>query len=332
VAEHVLVTGAAGFIGSHIVDALLARGDRVVGVDNFDDFYDPAIKRANLGAARRSDVFSLVESDVRDDAAMRDVLRSTRPDVIVHLAARAGVRPSIAAPALYADVNVRGTAVLLESARDAGVKRVVFASSSSVYGDTSVVPFRESDSAVCPVSPYAATKRAGELLCETFAHLEPRLRIVSLRFFTVYGPRQRPDLAIHKFARLIDSGQPIPVFGDGTTSRDYTYVSDTVQGVLAAVDRTREADVQHELYNLGESQTTTLAELVALLEGALGRTASIQRLAPQPGDVQRTFADISRARAVLGYSPGVPIQEGIRRFVAWLRETARPATPVVPSR
>ena len=331
-AEHVLVTGAAGFIGSHVVDALLARGDRVVGVDNFDAFYDPAIKRSNLGAALRSPSFRLIEADIRDEAAMRDAMRTDRPDVLIHLAARAGVRPSIAAPALYADVNVRGTSVLLEAARDAGVERVVFASSSSVYGDTSPVPFRESDPAVTPVSPYAATKRAGELLCETFAHLEPRLRIVSLRFFTVYGPRQRPDLAIHKFARLIDAGRPIPVFGDGTTSRDYTYVSDTVQGVLAAIDRTLEAGVRHEIYNLGESQTITLSELIALLEDALGRTATIERLPPQPGDVQRTFADISRARAVLGYAPGVSIHEGIRRFVAWLREATRPAVPAASPR
>lgn len=330
-AECTLVTGAAGFIGSHVVDALLARGDRVVGVDNFNDFYDPAIKHSNLAAARRSEAFAFVEADIRDEAAMQAALRTARPDAVVHLAARAGVRPSIARPALYADVNVRGTGVVLEAAREAGVRRVVFASSSSVYGDTSPVPFRESNAAVQPVSPYAATKRAGELLCETFAHLEPRLRIISLRFFTVYGPRQRPDLAIHKFARLINAGQPIPVFGDGTTSRDYTYVSDTVQGVLAAIDRTRGGGVRHEVYNLGESQTITLAELIARLEAVLGRTAIIERLPPQPGNVQRTCADISAARATLGYSPGVSIDEGIRRFVAWLHETVRPAVPGVPS-
>ena len=321
-AERVLVTGAAGFIGSHVADALLARGDRVLGVDNFDEFYDPAAKRANLAGACRSSAFALIESDVRDAAAMQRAIDAAEPDVIVHLAARAGVRPSIAAPSLYADVNVRGTAVVLEAARAARVDRVVFASSSSVYGNASRVPFSESDSAVHPVSPYAATKRSAELVCETFAELEPRLRIVSLRFFTVYGPRQRPDLAIHKFATLISSGRPIPVFGDGSSSRDYTYVTDTVQGVLAAIDRSRSHDVRHELYNLGESETTTLSELITLLEDALSRSATIERLPPQPGDVLRTCADISRARDALGYAPQVPIHVGIPRFVAWFRDTA----------
>lgn len=321
-AERVLVTGAAGFIGSHVVDALLARGDRVLGVDNFDDFYDPAVKRANVAQACRSTAFTMVDADVRDAAAITRAIETIKPDVIVHLAARAGVRPSIAAPAVYADVNVRGTAVVLEAARAAGIQRVVFASSSSVYGNASRVPFSESDAAIQPVSPYAATKRAAELLCETFTELEPRLRIVSLRFFTVYGPRQRPDLAIHKFASLISSGRPIPVYGDGSSSRDYTYVTDTVQGVLAAIDRTRRSDVRHELFNLGESQTTTLAQLIALLEDALGREATIERLPPQPGDVLCTFADISRARDTLGYAPMVPIQDGIPRFVAWFRDTA----------
>jgi len=242
--------------------------------------------------------------------------------VVVHMAARAGVRPSIAAPALYADVNVRGTAALLDAARARGISRAVVASSSSVYGNASRVPFSEDDAAISPVSPYAATKRAAELLCETFAGLEPRLRIVSLRFFTVYGPRQRPDLAIHKFAALISSGRPIPVYGDGSSSRDYTYVTDTVQGVLGAIERTRDPEVRHEVYNLGESQTTTLSELIALLEDALGRKAMIDRLPPQAGDVSCTFADISRARDTLGYAPAVPIRDGIPRFVAWFRDTA----------
>ena len=321
-AERVLVTGAAGFIGSHLVDALLARGDRVLGVDNFDDFYDPAIKRANIAGARCSSAFTMAEADVRDPAALAAAMDTIEPDVVVHMAARAGVRPSIAAPALYADVNVRGTAALLDAARARGIERVVVASSSSVYGNASRVPFSEDDAAISPVSPYAATKRAAELLCETFAGLEPRLRIVSLRFFTVYGPRQRPDLAIHKFAALISSGRPIPVYGDGSSSRDYTYVTDTVQGVLGAIERTREPEVRHEVYNLGESQTTTLSELIALLEDALGRKATIDRLPPQAGDVSCTFADISRARDTLGYAPAVPIRDGIPRFVAWFRDTA----------
>ena len=321
-AERVLVTGAAGFIGSHLVDALLARGDRVLGVDNFDDFYDPAIKRANIAGARCSSAYTIAEADVRDPAALAAAMDTIEPDVVVHMAARAGVRPSIAAPALYADVNVRGTAALLDAARARGIERVVVASSSSVYGNASRVPFSEDDAAISPVSPYAATKRAAELLCETFAGLEPRLRIVSLRFFTVYGPRQRPDLAIHKFAALISSGRPIPVYGDGSSSRDYTYVTDTVQGVLGAIERTREPEVRHEVYNLGESQTTTLSELIALLEDALGRKATIDRLPPQAGDVSCTFADISRARDTLGYAPAVPIRDGIPRFVAWFRDTA----------
>ena len=321
-AERVLVTGAAGFIGSHLVDTLAARGDRVLGVDNFDDFYAPSLKRANVSAALRSGAFTLQEGDVRDASALERAIRTIEPDVIVHLAARAGVRPSIAAPALYADVNVHGTAVVLEAARAARIARVVVASSSSVYGNASRVPFAESDAAIQPVSPYAATKRGAELLCETFAGLEPRLRIVSLRLFTVYGPRQRPDLAIHKFASLMSSGRPIPVFGDGSSSRDYTYVTDTVQGVLGAIERTRSAEVRHELYNLGESQTTTLSELITLLEDALGCTATVERLPPQPGDVLCTFADISRARDALGYAPTVPIHDGIPRFVAWFRETA----------
>lgn len=321
-AERVLVTGAAGFIGSHLVDALLARGDRVLGVDNFDDFYDPAIKRANIAGARCSSAFTMAEADVRDPAALGAAMDEIEPDVVVHMAARAGVRPSIAAPALYADVNVRGTAALLDAARARGISRVVVASSSSVYGNASRVPFSEADAAISPVSPYAATKRAAELLCETFAGLEPRLRIVSLRFFTVYGPRQRPDLAIHKFATLISSGRPIPVYGDGSSSRDYTYVTDTVQGVLGAIERTRDPAVRHEVYNLGESQTTTLRELIALLEDALGQKATIDRLPPQAGDVSCTYADISRARDTLGYAPAVPIRDGIPRFVAWFRDTA----------
>ncbi len=321
-AERVLVTGAAGFIGSHLVDALLARGDRVLGVDNFDDFYDPAIKRANIAGARCSSAFTMAEADVRDPAALGAAMDEIEPDVVVHMAARAGVRPSIAAPALYADVNVRGTAALLDAARARGISRVVVASSSSVYGNASRVPFSEADAAISPVSPYAATKRAAELLCETFAGLEPRLRIVSLRFFTVYGPRQRPDLAIHKFAALISSGRPIPVYGDGSSSRDYTYVTDTVQGVLGAIERTRDPAVRHEVYNLGESQTTTLRELIALLEDALGQKATIDRLPPQAGDVSCTYADISRARDTLGYAPAVPIRDGIPRFVAWFRDTA----------
>lgn len=319
-AERVVVTGAAGFIGSHAAEALLAGGREVVGIDNFDSFYAPAIKRANLAGALAHPRFRLVEADIRDAEAMARALE--RADILLHLAARAGVRPSIADPVLYTDVNVRGTAVLLDAAQRAGIERLVIASSSSVYGDDARVPFREDEPAVRPISPYAATKRAAELLCETAASLAPALRIISLRFFTVYGPRQRPDLAIHKFTRLISAGEPIPFFGDGTQSRDFTYITDTLQGVLAAVDRTATMAPGHEIINLGESATTTLAELVALLEAAIGRRAILDRRPAQPGDVQRTFADVSRARALLGYLPSVPIREGIPRFVEWFRRTA----------
>lgn len=319
--ERVLVTGAAGFIGSHTVEALLARACHVTGVDNFDDFYDPAIKRANLAAADAHPHFTLVKADVRDGTAMRRIIGDAAPDVIVHLAARAGVRPSIEAPALYADVNVVGTTTVLEAARASGVTRLVIASSSSVYGNSAPVPFREDDVALHPVSPYAATKRAAELVCETYASLYPALRIISLRFFTVYGPRQRPDLAIHKFTRLISAGEPIPFFGDGSYSRDYTYTTDILQGVLGAIDRTRTTPLHHEIYNLGESATTTLSELVELIEAAVGRRAQLNRLPAQPGDVRRTCADISRARAALGYAPAVPIREGIPLFVDWFRHT-----------
>jgi UDP-glucuronate 4-epimerase len=332
VAERILVTGAAGFIGSHLVDALLARGDTVVGLDNFDEFYDPAVKRANLAAAIQHPAFELVEGDVRDAELVGRLLAQVRPDAVVHLAARAGVRPSIANPALYADVNVTGTAVLLEAARAARVSRVISASSSSVYGNADRTPFREDDPAIRPVSPYAATKRAAELLCEAFAELNPWMRIISLRFFTVHGPRQRPDLAIHKFTRLIAAGEPIPVFGDGSTSRDYTYIADILQGVLGAVERTRVVPVRHEIFNLGESATTTLTELIQLLEAALGRAAIIDRRPPQPGDVQRTLADVSRAHALLGYAPATPVREGITRFVAWYRNQVptAAASPALP--
>lgn len=319
--ERVLVTGAAGFIGSHVTEALLARGAHVLGLDNFDRFYDESIKRANLEEALRSNDFTLVEGDVRDAAELERRIVSWRPEVIVHLAARAGVRPSIDQPALYADVNVVGTTNVLDVARRAGVERLVVASSSSVYGDRSTPPFREDEPAIYPVSPYAATKRAAELVCESYASLYPALRILSLRFFTVYGPRQRPDLAIHKFTRLILAGQPIPFFGDGSYARDYTYVTDTVQGVLGAIDRTITPGIGHETYNLGASASTTVAELVALLEQATGRRAILERLPVQPGDVQRTCADVSRARERLGYAPTILVEDGIPRFVDWFRNT-----------
>lgn len=313
----VLLTGAAGFIGSHVAEALVARGDEVVGLDNFDPFYPRAVKEANVAALRRSPRFRLVEGDIRDRAVVGGLLDADT--AVVHLAARAGVRPSLEDPAGYAAVNIEGTAVLLEAARRAGARRVVFGGSSSVYGDTAPVPFAEDWPALQPISPYAATKRAGELLCSTFAQLYG-LRVMALRFFTVYGPRQRPDLAIHKFTRLIHAGRPIPFYGDGSSERDYTWIGDIAGGVLAALDWTAERGAGLEIVNLGGSRTTSLAALVALIAGALGREAVLERLPAQPGDVRRTFADVRKAARVLGYRPTTPVEEGIPRFVRWFEE------------
>lgn len=310
----VLVTGAAGFIGSHVTERLLARGDSVVGLDNFNDFYDPALKRRNLAPSLAHPDFALVEGDLVDPAALARAFEVQRPDRVVHLAAWAGVRPSIDRPLLYQQVNVEGTTRVLEACRAHGVDRLVFASSSSVYGDRAEVPFRETDNVDHPVSPYAATKKAGELMCYTWHHLFG-LHTHCLRFFTVYGPRQRPEMAIHKFARLMVAGRPVPMFGDGSTSRDYTYIDDIVDGVLASLDRCE----GYRVYNLGESKTTRLDELIALIGAALGIEPRIERQPLQPGDVTRTFADVGRARAELGYDPQVSMPEGIARFVAWFR-------------
>ena len=313
----VLVTGAAGFIGSHTAERLLARGERVIGLDNFDPFYDPALKRANLSAASRDPRFTLVEGDIRD-AALLDALFAKEPvRAVIHLAARAGVRPSVEEPALYADVNVRGTTVVLESARQAGVRKVVYASSSSVYGGNTKVPFSEDDPVDHPVSPYAATKKATELVASAYHHLYG-IDTIGLRFFTVYGPRQRPEMAIAAFTRRIDEGRPVPVFGDGSALRDYTYIDDIVDGVMGALDRGR----GDRVYNLGESETTSLLELVRRIGDALGREPRIEFRPAQPGDVPTTYADIARARRELGYHPAVRVAEGIPRFVAWHRRSA----------
>jgi UDP-glucuronate 4-epimerase len=320
---NVLVTGGAGFIGSHLCQRLLGRGDSVVCVDNFDPFYDPAVKRRTVEALARSPGFRLAEADIRDVDALAAAVGGERVDAIVHLAARAGVRPSIEDPLLYTRVNVEGTVAMLELARRLGVRPFVFGSSSSVYGNSAPVPFREDDAVAFPISPYAATKRAGELLCHTYAHLHG-LATVCLRFFTVYGPRQRPDLAIHKFARLMAAGEPIPFFGDGSTRRDYTYVDDIVQGIEGAMAYAAAHPGCYEVFNLGESDTVPLARLVELLGAALGVEPVLRRLPAQPGDVEQTFADVSRAREMLGYAPGVHIEEGIPRFVEWFRaERAR---------
>jgi len=310
----VLVTGAAGFIGSHLCEALLARGDRVVGLDNFNDFYDPAIKRGNLAGLTGRPGFALVEGDIRDGAALARVLAEHAPTSVVHLAAMAGVRPSLKDPALYHDVNCTGTAVLLQAAHAAGIGRFVFGSSSSVYGGNPKVPFHEDDDVSHPVSPYAATKRANELTCHTFHHLYG-MDIACLRFFTVYGPRQRPEMAIHKFVRMTEAGEALPLFGDGRSERDYTYIDDILDGLLKAHDRSR----GFRLYNLGESRTISLRELVAAVGRALGKEPRVDWLPPQPGDVPRTYADIGRARAELGYDPRVDLEQGLLRFVAWFR-------------
>ena len=316
----VLLTGAAGFIGSHLAERLVARGDRVVGFDNFDPFYPRAVKERNLAGLRGRDGFTLVEGDLRAPADLdRALTTAGEIDSVVHLAALAGVRPSLNEPLRFSDVNITGTLNLLEAVRARGAKRIVFASSSSVYGADSVVPFKETDTCARPVSPYAATKRAGELVCYTAHHLYD-LAITCLRFFTVYGPRQRPDLAIHKFTKLIDRGEPIELFGDGSTSRDYTWVDDIIDGVVASIDQQqRDRSPQYRIYNLGGSQTTTLKELVDLIAGALGKSPKLVWRPEQPGDMKRTLADAALSGRELGYAPKTPIAEGIGRFVAWYR-------------
>jgi len=310
----ILVTGAAGFIGSHLVERLLSQGRNVVGVDNFDDFYDPQVKRRNISACLTDDNFKLIEADIRDAAAM-DKTIGTNIEIVVHLAARAGVRPSIEQPWLYTDVNINGTVVLLEAARRKGVRKFIFGSSSSVYGNNEKVPFSENDEVDSPISPYAATKRAGELLCYTYHHLYD-MDITCLRFFTVYGPRQRPDLAIHKFARLIEDGKPIPVYGDGTMMRDFTYIDDVINGTIAAIEKCNGFNI----YNLGESRPISVNDLISQIEKALGKKAQRQYVPAPPGDVRRTFADVSKAVRELGYNPSTPIEAGLAKFVTWLRE------------
>lgn len=314
--REILVTGGAGFIGSHLVERLLGEGHwRVTVVDDFNDFYSPAMKRENVHEHLKSQAYRLVEADIRDAEALSRVFDETEFECVVHLAARAGVRPSLLEPELYAETNINGTLNLLQLARAHRIKQFVFGSSSSVYGINAHVPFSEEDPIRNPISPYAATKAAGELLCHTYSHLYG-IRCVALRFFTVYGARQRPDLAIHKFARLIDEGTAIPVFGDGTTRRDYTFVDDIIAGVRASIDY---SGSDYEAINLGESRTVELRELIELLEKALGKRALIDRQPPQPGDVPQTYADISKARRLLGYNPQTQIEEGIERFVEWFR-------------
>jgi UDP-glucuronate 4-epimerase len=312
--KHALVTGGAGFIGSHLVDSLLADGWRATVFDNFDPFYDPAIKEANVCAHQANPAFRLVRGDLLDPAALAS-LAGIPYDVIVHLAARPGVRPSIQDPVGHQNVNVTGTQLLLELARRTGTRQFVFGSSSSVYGLNPRVPWREDDHVLQPISPYASTKVSGELLGHVYSHLYG-MRFIALRFFTVYGPRQRPDLAIHKFASLMLAGKPIPVFGTGGTSRDYTFVDDVVKGIRAAMEYTASA---YEVINIGNTRTVQLAEMIAGLERATGLAAKIEQHPEQPGDVPQTWANIDKARSLLGYSPTTVYDEGVQRFVAWLR-------------
>jgi UDP-glucuronate 4-epimerase len=312
----ILVTGGAGFIGSHLVERLLDEGRDVLCLDNFDDFYDPSLKRDNIAPFLRRDGFTLIEGDIRDTDLLDRIFRDHTISCVVHLAARAGVRPSLDLPLLYQDVNVRGTVTLLDACRRHSVKRFLFASSASVYGINNTIPFNEEDKIDKPISPYAATKAAGELLCFTYHHLYG-FPVICLRFFTVYGPRQRPDLAIHKFTRMIARGEEIPLYGDGSTRRDYTYIEDIIDGVMGAL---RYDGGGYEIINLGDSRTVELTRLISLIEETLGLPVRIQRLPLQPGDVPITYADITKASRLLGYYPEVPIEEGIRRFVMWWRE------------
>jgi UDP-glucuronate 4-epimerase len=330
---NILVTGAAGFIGSHLCEALLGISQKdysrilsivdsqikVIGLDNFCDFYSPAVKRQNIQSCLASKNFTLVEADIRDEKKVSEVFSSKPIDLVVHLAAMPGVRPSIRKPGLYTDVNVNGTLTLLEACKKYGVTNFIFASSSSVYGNNPKIPFSESDRVDTPISPYAATKKAGELLSHTYHHLY-NISMICLRYFTVYGPRQRPDLAIHFFARRMLQGKPIPVFGNGTSERDYTYIDDIVDGTLKAINFVQ-TGVHYEIFNLGESRTISLNKMIETLEKALGIKAK-KESAPLPaGDVIRTYADIEKSKKLLGYNPDIPFEEGIQKFVDWLKNS-----------
>jgi UDP-glucuronate 4-epimerase len=313
--ETILVTGGAGFIGSHLIERLLKNGKRIVCLDNFDPFYDPAIKRGNVEPLLSHAAFTLVEGDIRDSEKLSEIFVADAIDAVVHLAAMAGVRPSVENPQLYNQVNVLGTTTLLQKCAEAGPARFVFGSSSSVYGLNDTVPFSEDAAIGKTASPYGATKLAGEALCYTFHHLYD-IPTVCLRFFTVYGPRQRPEMAIHKFIRLIDNGEEVPVFGDGSSQRDYTYVDDIVDGIVGALD----CDAAFEIVNLGGARTTALLRLIQLIESALGKKANTTFYPLQMGDVPITFASVEKAGALLGYKPAVPIEEGIERTVKWYLE------------
>jgi len=314
----ILITGAAGFIGSNLVDDLLKSGYKVMGLDNFNHFYSREIKETNISGALTNGLFSFMEGDILDPDFLDSCFSGFDPDLVIHLAAKAGVRPSISDPASYYDVNVKGTLNLLEAMRKKNISKMLFASSSSVYGNNRKIPFSESDNVDYPVSPYAASKKAGELLCHTYHHLYG-MDIFCLRFFTVYGPRQRPDLAINKFTRALMNGEEITLYGDGTSSRDYTHISDILQGIEKAMKKVKGFDI----FNLGESSAISLSGLVSLLEEKTGEKAKIKYLPLQDGDVIRTFADISKAKEMLGYNPLIRIDDGIESYIDWVRNTGK---------
>ncbi len=309
---NILVTGGAGFIGSHLAERLLGEGHEITIVDNLNDFYSPDLKRRNLDEIRRIGAFRFYEIDICDLEKIRTVFSETRPDAVIHLAARTGVRPSLVDPLLYEKVNVQGTLALLEACRKSGTKKFILGSSSSVYGEAARVPFREDDPVNRPISPYAATKAAAEKLCYTYSHLYG-IQVICLRFFTVYGPRQRPDLAIRKFTEFIHQGRPIPVFGDGQSGRDYTFVDDIVQGVESAVSY----DAAYDIINLGNSHPVKLDELIRTIERSVGKKAIINRMPEQAGDVPLTYADIGKAKVKLHYQPSTSFPDGIEKFVRW---------------
>ncbi len=310
----ILITGAAGFIGSHTCESLIKNGNSIIGVDNFDSFYSYKLKKLNLEQLNQNSNFRFYKADIRDDKALNQIFSSNQIDVVIHLAAKAGVRPSIESISEYYDVNINGTISLLESMRKNGIKKMVFASSSSIYGNNQKVPFSEDDRVDNPISPYASTKKSGELLCHVYSHLY-NFDITCLRFFTVYGPRQRPDLAIHKFTKLIQENKPIPFYGDGSSSRDYTYIEDIVNGISCALNHLE----GYKIYNLGESKVITLKKLVEVIETILGKKAVLNQLPMQQGDVSRTFADISKARAEIGYNPAYDFETGMKKFVDWYK-------------
>ncbi|PKN80936.1 MAG: epimerase [Candidatus Cloacimonetes bacterium HGW-Cloacimonetes-1] len=317
--QRILVTGGAGFIGSHLCDYLLNQGILVYCLDNFCDFYDPAIKHRNIEAAMKNKNFQLINADIRDAEKLHEVFAQYSFDLVVHMAAMAGVRPSIENPALYLDVNIAGTLQLLQACTAHGIKRFVFASSSSIYGNNTKLPFAEDDCVDHPISPYAMSKKAAELLCHNWHHLY-KMSIICLRFFTVYGPRQRPDLAIHKFARMIINDQPIPMFGDGSTARDYTYIDDIIQGVSQAISYVEHHHC-YEIINLGEAGSITLEKMIKTIENALGKPARINLLPMQSGDVENTFADITKAKSLLNYNPQTSFEAGIQVFIDWIRSS-----------